>query len=67
MSNDGEQRQVKQVRLAKRGARDSALLPTAHAPAIVSAARADVSGFGVRRALELLLGQNLLQSLERGA
>ena len=37
MRNDGEQRQVKQVSSARRGARTSALLPTARAPAIVSA------------------------------
>jgi leucyl aminopeptidase len=37
MSNDGEQRQVKQVRSSASGARGSALLPAAHAPTIVTA------------------------------
>jgi leucyl aminopeptidase len=42
MSNDGEQRQVKQVRSASAGARARGLLlPSAHAPAIVNAARAN--------------------------
>jgi leucyl aminopeptidase len=39
MSNDGEQRQVKQVRSASVRARGSALLPAAHAPAIIRARR----------------------------
>jgi len=38
MSNDGEQRRVKQVRFGSVGARTGALLPAAHAPGIVSAA-----------------------------
>ena len=37
MSNDGEQQQVKQVSERASGVRGSALLPSAHAPAIVSA------------------------------
>jgi leucyl aminopeptidase len=37
MGNDGEQRRVKQVSSASVGVRGSALLPSAHAPAIVSA------------------------------
>jgi leucyl aminopeptidase len=37
MSNDGEQRRVKQVRSAGLSARERILLPGAHAPAIVSA------------------------------
>jgi len=42
MSNDGEQRQVKQVRSASVAARAGGLvLPSAHAPALVSAARAN--------------------------
>jgi leucyl aminopeptidase len=40
MSNDGEQRQVKQVSPAGVGARGSALLPAAQAPAIVTASAA---------------------------
>jgi leucyl aminopeptidase len=39
MSNDGEQRQVKQVRSASVRARGSALLPAAHAPVIRSRRR----------------------------
>jgi leucyl aminopeptidase len=42
MSNDGEQRQVKQVRSASAGTHGRALLlPSAHAPAIVSASHPD--------------------------
>jgi leucyl aminopeptidase len=37
MSNDGERQQVKQVSARAPGARGAALLPSAHAPAIVSA------------------------------
>jgi hypothetical protein len=42
MSNDGEQRQVKQVSATAPGARGGALLPSAPAPAIVSAHGGDV-------------------------
>ena len=58
------------------GARGDALLPSACAPAIVGADRgsfglahvgSDVSGFGVRFALELILGRKVLDTLEAGA
>ncbi len=45
---------------------DSALLPTVHACAIVVAPRSDVTGFGVRFALELLSGSTCAIP-ERGA
>ena len=40
MSNDGEQRRVKQVRSGRLGARPGAVLPSARAPAIVNASHA---------------------------
>jgi len=44
MSNDGEQRRVKQVRSGSFGARRDVLLPSAHAPAIVSASGGNADG-----------------------
>jgi hypothetical protein len=96
MSNDGEQRQVKQVSATAPGARGGALLPSAPAPAIVSAHGGNVGKLDAllaivplpataaalrrlpesarwreldarapaRAALELILGQKVLDALE---
>jgi hypothetical protein len=67
MSNDGEQRRVKQVSARAPGARGAALLPSARAPAIVSARGRNVGELDALLALELILGQKVLGALERRA